>query len=265
MNDVRGSSDATDSFSLLLDKGIELARAAQDDNISLRLVGGLGICSAIMDNQHLTEFLRSKRQPGHDRVFQDIDFICSMKDVRRLNEFFIDRLGFSKDRIVNALFGDVRRIYYSADGGYHVDIFIDRLEFNHTVECSSTINLSFPHLYPPDLLLSKLQVHFVNRKDLIDIIALTASGLTSNMESCNRICTVLSNDWGFYYDALLNMERTEAMLNEIHGEDIASDARSALRQLRELLETFPKSKAWQKRAKKGTARQWWNDVEEVAR
>ncbi len=251
----------------LLQKAVDIAVAAQESGLVLRLTGGLGIACALRDDPSILEFLFANRSVSADSVFADIDFVSTSKASKHMNDFFVDRLNFSKDRIINALFGDVRRIYYSQDLDFHIDIFIDKLEFNHTLDVAQRLALSFPHLNVPDLLLSKLQIHFINQKDLVDIVAIFCSGEVLKETSVARIMEVLSGDWGFYHDSMCNLDKAKRLVDEMRvtlsfNLDTAADG---IEKLKLHLEKQPKSRAWMKRNRKGVSKQWWQDVEEVAR
>lgn len=250
-----------------LQKAIDITVAANESNLVLRLTGGLGIACALREDTSLLDILFANRAVLSDSVFADIDFVSTSRDARRMNDFFVDKLNFSKDRIVNALFGDVRRIYYSQDLAFHTDIFIDKLEFNHTLDVANRLSLSFPHLDVPDLLLSKLQIHFINQKDLVDIIALMCSGEILKESSVARILEVLSDDWGFYHDSICNLDRAMQLTDGLHGmTSFRRDAvTKAIEKLKSDIDRQPKSRAWIKRNRKGILKQWWQDVEEVAR
>jgi len=45
----------------------------------------------------------------------------------------LEGLGFRPDSVINGFFGDRRLIYYEPSDKFHVDIFLDKLEFSHDV------------------------------------------------------------------------------------------------------------------------------------
>src|SRR2546427_8842607 len=44
-----------------------------------------------------------------------------------------DDLGFRPDDMINGFFGDRRLVYYEGKNRFHVDVFLDKLEFSHDV------------------------------------------------------------------------------------------------------------------------------------
>ena len=79
---------------------------------------------------------------------------------------------------------------------------------------------------------------------------------------------ILTDDWGFYYDSVKNLEaagqQAQAMLagSEDH---MIQRAQAEVGKFRAELDSAPKTKDWEKRAKKGPEKQWWKDVEDVLR
>ena len=73
----------------------------------------------------------------------------------------------------------------------------------------------------------------------------------------------MRRDWGLYYDVVTNLERARAALDryELAAEERAR-LRAALDRLGRAIEEAPKSRAWRRRAKVGTRRPWYNEVED---
>ena len=246
-------------------KILDLAKAL---GITLRVGGGVAIFYLAKDQPALKQLLMERRKAGSSNVtFADLDFIGYSKQTKLMNKLFLDQLQFQKDKIINALFGDRRRIYYHPNGAYHVDILLDVLEFNHDVDIRGRLELEYPTLKVDDLLLTKLQIHFINEKDLLDIIALAS--LKPVGESSPRVVQILSDDWGFYYDAITNLKLASELASRIGNEPNAGPyLKLSLERITEFIETInkaPKSKKWEKRAKQGPDKVWWREIEDVLR
>jgi hypothetical protein len=117
--------------------------------------------------------------------------------------------------------------------------------------------------------LSKLQIHEMTANDLIDLSVLLGEhriGLqAAGKIDLDRIRDVLCDDWGFWYSADLNL----AMLHEWMqrpGMDQQLRARvcAQVNTLRAHLAEAPKSRRWRIRAKVGTRKRWYQQVEEVS-
>jgi hypothetical protein len=85
-----------------------------------------------------------------------------------------------------------------------------------------------------------------------------------------HIATLLSDDWGFWYESIQNLGKTRQLLEEFLAQDrISGDLRGRamirIAALEAALQAGPKGRHWQKRAKVGTAKPWFREVEEVVR
>ena len=137
------------------------------------------------------------------------------------------------------------------------------------------MELDSPTIPLADLVLEKTQIHEINEKDLKDLIVLIRAheiGETDEKEVINAkyIAKVLAQDWGFWYDATMNLNKVKAMAKKClkEGKLTEEDYNDVVKKIDKILEYIekePKSKKWKKRAKVGTKKKWWRDVEEVVR
>ncbi len=102
-------------------------------------------------------------------LFTDLDLAGYNKQGGDINKFFTKELGFQPDTLVNGMFGHKRRIYYHPQNKYHVDVFMDKLEFSHAVDFgekpgSGRLELDSPTITAVDIVLEKLQIHEINEK-----------------------------------------------------------------------------------------------------
>jgi len=126
-----------------------------------------------------------------------------------------------------------------------------------------------------DLVLEKLQIHEINEKDLKDLLLLFAANSIGSNEgesviSGKYIASLLSDDWEFWYEAKLNLEKLRSFLNAYVDEkrvdaQVGTTILTRIEQLTRLVDEEPKSKDWQKRSKAGSQKKWWRDVEERSR
>ncbi len=231
--------------------------AGSERGILLRLAGGLGVLA------------RSRDLGGLDlaeRPFHDIDLVGRLRDVRHHDDLF-GGLGYLPDRAVNAQFGTVRRVYHHPDG-FHVDVFLNRLEFCHRIDLEGRLELHPTTLAPADLLLSKLQIVERNRKDLVDAALLLlnhdlAPGNPAAIE-LDRILAMTSDDWGFYTTTGDFLDALATSLGNL-GFEVAAQRRigDRVRQLATAIEAAPKSLRWRARERVGRRVRWYRVVEEV--
>jgi hypothetical protein len=135
--------------------------------------------------------------------------------------------------------------------------------------------LDYPTITITDLVLEKLQIHEINRKDLVDLTVTflyhpIRDGFSRDAVDARYISSILWNDWGFWYDATSNLQKTALMCEalKVEGKLVDGQVASVKSRISELLgylEKTQKSSDWTKRAKVGTSKPWYRDVEEVVR
>jgi len=265
-----------------LRESVAVVEAARQRNVSLRILGSLAIYShSVHVPECITVFHRLGRVEEGKPLFTDLDLAGYAKQGRFISGLFKD-LQFKPDDIVNGFFGDRRLIYYEGTGKFHVDVFLDKLEFSHDVLFGSKpvdgrLELDFPTITLADIVLEKLQIHHIGRKDLVDLIILFLGHDLRGSEAMHRelvddeyICEVLGDDWGFWHESLQNLEKTR-LLAESFSEsgrldpDQYARVRDRLATLEQRLHAAPKTRKWEKRSRAGTTKPWYREVEEVVR
>ncbi len=257
---------------------INIVRKAEEKGITLRILGALAVYVHTRDDERCKE-IHKLRFGESTPAFTDLDLIAYSKQYSQVKKFFEDE-GFMPDRMVNILFGKRRLIYYHPQGKYHIDIFFDKLEFSHDVPFGGEpgegrLDLSSPAITPTDIVLEKLQIHEINRKDLVDLVVIFLSHELSGRDgeklvNMKYIAKLLADDWGFWYDAKVNLKKLEEFTESLRQEGVLTDQEAntviaKTRALARALDDEPKTKKWKKRAKKGTSKKWYRDVEELVR
>jgi hypothetical protein len=266
MNSIK---PATEFF---MNRVMEIVMQAREAGVEARVIGGLAILIHSMDYVDL--FKRLRRLDDEERQITDIDLITYKPHANKLDTVLM-KLGYSPDFRITMYYGDARRIYYSKDGTHQVDIFIDRLKYNHTIDFGrpgkGRLELDFPTIPLPDLLLEKLQIHKIAEKDIKDVILLfraheISSEYKGGAMDLERLQEVLGDDWEFWYESKLNLEKVLVFVEKYRNEHILDDADARnvdekVRSLLRFLEEMPKTKNWLKRAKIGEKKKWWNEIE----
>ena len=117
-----------------------------------------------------------------------------------------------------------------------------------------------------DLLLQKLQIVFINDKDLKDamLLLLAAPLDESDQQAINvrYVARLFADDWGFYYTATTNLGKAKAAAESVAALDAAQRAAIGAKadQLLETIEAEPKSGRWKRRQKVGAKKPWYNEV-----
>ncbi|HLI45983.1 MAG TPA: hypothetical protein VKU94_02185 [Geobacterales bacterium] len=264
-----------------LKEALFIVEEANKKNIHLRILGALAVYLHIRDNPTALGLLSKLGRVDKDTLFTDLDLMGYSKQRKDVSKFF-EQIGYFPDRMINTLFGNKRMIFYHPKGDFHVDVFFDKLEFSHDVifgndPSNGRLSLDYPTISLTDLVLEKIQINKINRKDLVDLLLIFASHDlvtkdTQNHEEINAeyIASILSDDWGFWYDAVNNLNKLKNFANnlgEIQNEYSAyiQKANENIDKLLKIIEEKPKSKNWIKRSKDGVNKPWYREVEEVVR
>lgn len=262
---------------------IEIIKKAQEKGVIIRILGALAVyIHSSHDNEALELFNKLKRLEG-GLIFTDLDLIAYSKQRKEIMDLFEKTLGFKCDPYVKALFGGRRLIYYHPKNLYHVDIFFDKLEFSHDIYFgekpgAGSLELDFPTISLAHIVLEKLQIHKINWKDLVDLAVLfKAHKLCGEIGEKNKECideeviaSILCDDWGFWYDAVNNLNKLKQILDNAVKEgkinsEIANIIQTRIDKLLNYIDSKPKTKNWIKRSKIGTSKPWYREVEELER
>lgn len=255
----------------------ELLDYAQKENVTMKALGALGIYLSLQTMPDILVKYKSLGRMGYDKpMFTDLDVVSLSKDLKQVRDLFEKKLNYKPDQYVNTLYGNSRNIYYHPNGHFHVDVFYDALRYSHDVNFTADrLNNSNKTILPGDFALEKLQIHQINRKDLVDLFMLflthgVAKGKETGKIDALYVANILADDWGFWYDATENLKKVisveEAFLKE--GKITQGDYDVATSRIFEFLNEIneaPKTRAWEKRARKGTSKLWYKEVDEVER
>jgi hypothetical protein len=243
-------------------EGRRVVEVAGESGLSVRLLGGVGV--ALHDHGPVP--------PALERGYGDLDLVVPAKSTKRITEV-LTGAGYVGNERFNALHGAQRMLFYDTMNKRQVDVFVGVFAMCHRLDLSDRLHLHAQALDAADLLLTKLQIHEVNRKDLVDAVRLVlthevvdiaapATGETDAM-SLDRLRRVTSGDWGWFTtvtDNLVLVRTAAADLLEPHQADVV-DGR--LDQIEASLRSSPKSMRWKARSVVGRKAPWYELPEEV--
>jgi len=238
-----------------IEEAARIADAAKKNRLALKLLGGAGI--------HLHS--ASARKAPLKRKYGDLDYAISKRDRRGVLELF-PSLGYEANERFNLMQGDRRLYFYDPDNGRQVDVFIDVFQMSHVIDLRGRLDHEGPCASPSDLLLSKLQIYEMNRKDLVDLVALLLDHPVSatwgdEVIDAGYIARVAAEDWGLYRTLQVNTEKLRSTLGELDVDrDLVS---SRLDELWKAVEARPKPIKWKLRAQVGDRVQWYQLPEET--
>jgi hypothetical protein len=236
-----------------------LLGAAAREQVTIRLLGGVAI--ALLAHDPIPERLR--------RSYGDIDLVARREDTPRTRAL-LERLGYTANRRFNNLHGARRLLYYDEANGRQLDVFVGAFRMCHELELAGRLELAPETLTPADLLLTKLQVVEINRKDLVDAITLLhACPVVERMRAgaaeldLERLSDVAGRDWGWYTTLTDNLGRIPSAVAEtLDGADAALVLQRA-ETIHAALDQAPKSLAWKVRAGVGRRVRWYELPEEM--
>jgi len=238
-----------------------MVETAQKHDAVLRGLGAAAIRSHSIKS--------ADKYPALRRALTDLDFITYSKHEKRVMTA-LSECGYHQDRArgyIRAVSG--RSILENPNTKLIVDLFFDKLAYNHTIELNGRLE-SDPLTIPlAELVLEKTQIVQINEKDVKDMILLLLEHPVGSVDqetvNIDRICGILSNDWGFYYTVTTNLNKIAEYAKEHHelADDDRKDVLAKIEKLKEAIESTPKSFGWKMRARVGPKRKWYNDVEEL--
>lgn len=244
----------------LTEEGPRLVERAAEAELAVRLFGGVAI------------WLRATEQTRQllGREYGDIDLVAHRSSSRRLREL-LEHEGYVPERVFNATHGASRLLYHAEDASYHIDVFLDRFEMSHKLDLGRRLEVEPICLPAAELLLAKLQVAEVNRKDLTDTAMLLLDHRPGGVDgpgalNLTEVGGVCAASWGLYTTVTDNLEALQAIVDEL-GLSTAQTAllRDRITEVRGGLEAAPKTSAWKMRARIGRRRRWYEVPEEVTR
>jgi hypothetical protein len=235
-----------------------ICEQGETDGVDVRLLGGIAI------------WLRASEPTRHmlGRAYADIDLVTTKKQQKGLREL-LEGLGYVPDKMFNNLQGHTRLYYHSADGAYHVDVFIEKFVMSHELELGPRLRTEPVTLPAAELLLTKLQIAELNHKDASDTAMLLADhepapGDGAGLLNTGYVSEVCASNWGLYTTVTDNLQTTRTLLAEL-VEDAAMRERvdQRVQTLLSDLEAAPKSGSWRRRAKIGRRKKWYQTPDEV--
>jgi len=254
-----------EDYHRFIQEALRIINQAQNQNITMRLMGGFAIRLHCSKFDYLYD--RLQRKPAYD-----LDLITYSKFRPQIKKLFIE-LGYAPMKGMALMFdtGRNRQIYTDEAHNRSVDVFFDMLEMCHTIDFKSRLELDSPTITLSDLLLQKVQICKINEKDIKDILILLREHSIGDVEketvNMRYIAKLLSNDWGFWYTSKTNFSKVKEFLERytVLTDADRTDVASKIDKLLMAIEDEPKSLKWKVRAKIGTNKKWYTEVEELIR
>jgi hypothetical protein len=250
---VRPSASSEGPLADVTAEGSRVLDAATGAGIPLRLIGGVAVR------------LRAGELPESlQRAYGDIDFVTSKKSTRKVASLF-DGLGYTAHITFNALNGKERLLFFDEPNDRQVDVFVGTFRMCHEIPVGERLEVDPTSIPLAELLLTKLQVHELNEKDIRDTIAILSTCVVSDDDGgCvngARVAQLLAADWGLWRTTTFNLARCREHLTDYAGVDREHVGRQ-FDELERLIEEAPKSRSWRARARVGERKRWYELPEE---
>ncbi|MHA1238756.1 MAG: hypothetical protein ACTSSJ_05925 [Candidatus Odinarchaeia archaeon] len=232
--------------------------AARQRGLTLRLIGGL----AVREHCQIVSFC--------ERDYSDIDTVALGKEVKKITELFKD-MGYKENVNVRVESGGRRLQFYKDTPDNHIDIFIDTFEMEHDIELKNRLKIEKYTISLSDVLLTKLQIHKLNKKDVKDIITVIKDNKIGEEDkpgvvNVKYIAKLCAKNWGLYKDVTINIDKVASLINQCKlSEEEMQETLKKLKMIKDAIENEPKTLKWKLRAKIGEKKSWRDSVEDETR
>ena len=236
-----------------------LVHGANQNGIVLRVLGALAFHHRCPTHRHLQERLK--------RAYTDIDFGAYGRQVREVRGY-LGAQGYVEDEMTYVESQGSRMVLNRPDTGLHLDVFLDRLEFCHTVQWGGRLEIDDWTIPLAEMLMQKMQIVQINEKDLIDtIMLLLEHPLTEDDGGVNigLVAGVCAKDWGWWRTLTMNLGKVRQAAD---AYDLSDQEQARVREQVDAalarIDGEPKAMGWKMRARVGDRKKWYRDVGELA-
>ena len=248
MNEIRSD---------MAEEAVRVAEAAESEELTLRLLGGVAIRLRAKDGLH----------PAFEREYADLDWIVPKGKSPDAQKFF-DALGYTPHVRFNAIHGRERLLFFDEGNNRQVDILIGTFRMSHEIPFGDRLALEPLTVPLAELLLTKLQIVQLNEKDVRDALALLhdhpveeSDGEAVNAAQIARLC---ASDWGLWRTFTANLSDLDEHIGRYDlPEESKRRIAERVQRLQERIEEEPKTFGWKMRAKIGDRKRWYELPEEV--
>ena len=257
------TNPAAARWSDIVGEADDLVRTASARGLDIRLLGSAGIRLHCPDS--------AQRMDQLDRATKDVDIVIRKEHRSGVRSLLAER-GYQIDRDMLVAMEGQRFLYHHPELALQLDVFVDRLEFCHTLDVRERMGQHPVTLPVDDLVLSKTQIVELTPNDLKDLVTLfsahevdeTAGGGAETIDG-SYVGRVLGRDWGFHHTVTRNLDRLRSAISD-GAVGVGSADRpgliSKVARLADAIERAEKTMKWRMRARVGERVQWFADVHE---
>jgi len=250
-----------------IEKAKHIVQEGDRKGIILRIMGAVAFRLHTPELADLHKRLNRLNNSGAE--FTDLDLITYGGFNQKLEPFF-DSIGYVADEHAKYQIHvwAQRHFYHDATARFKIDVFFDKLEMSHTIDFRNRLEMDSPTIPLAELLLEKMQIVQINEKDIKDTIILLLGHDIADDDrdhiNAAYITSLLAGDWGLWYTTTNNLDKVRLFSSRYEqlSEKEKATAASRIDALKKRIDDFPKSAKWKMRARIGTKRKWYRDVED---
>ena len=241
----------------ILEEARRVADTARAANVTVRILGGVAISLHASGGLH----------PALTRPYRDIDLVTTRKQGRP-TAALLTGLGYAANERFNLMNGSTRLVFYDLPNERHVDVFVGEFRMCHHIPIAERLEVEDTTVPLAELLLTKLQIVQLNRKDLVDMWAIVHEHDVAEHDddaiNAARIAELLAADWGLWRTSRQSVDTARARLSESGlPDDDQALIDERLQRLWERVEAQPKGFRWRSRARVGDRARWYEEPEEI--
>jgi len=241
-----------------VDEAMRVLEEARKRGIVLRVMGAIAV------RLHCPNFVGLHKKMG--REISDMDFVGYERQGSKIEGVF-KSLGYTSRPLSYSFRLTGRLIFLDDVNARHVDVFLDRLAMCHTIDFSKRLEVDYPTIPLAELLLQKMQIVKLSEKDVKDAIVLLREHDLGDGDSetinVGYAAKLLTNDWGFYYTATMNLKKVRVFTqgHPVLSEEDRQDVIRRTDQMLAAIKDEPKSLSWKMRARLGPSKKWYREVD----
>ena len=261
---------STDAWDQLAEEAAAIVAETEQRGVTVRVLGSAGIrlhCSA-----------PGKLMDSLGRPARDIDLVVPEKHRREMWRYLESR-GYVADHDLPIAMEGTRYCFTHSERGTGIDVFVERLNFCHTIDVRQRLHRHPVTLPVEELMLTKLQIVEMSMKDVMDVGVILGTHRVPKSDpdgplvgsgpfdpeaiDGKHIAGLLARDWGFHHTATRNLRRIGEMVGASGVVNLGPEpnvrAADGVGRLLEFIDAEPKSLGWRMRGKIGERKQWWQD------
>ncbi len=244
----------------LVELADEILAKAKSNKITLKLLGGIAFWKCCPQNRDL--FLLFNRN------IKDIDFYSTSEFKSKIETILLRDFKLKMDWGLATIPYSLRSVFYNDKNKKVCEINYNKLIYSHEFYVK---NNNFENVYDiiplTDLLVSKLQIHAISEKDVIDVIVLLLEydfdDVNENYISLRRVSELCYKDWGLEHTIRKNCIIIYKHLSSLQ-HSVPFDKGKISSKLLEILNKIKRSKKslkWKIRNHFSEIYDWYNYVE----